>query len=161
MKFKSDIRRMPVTKQPYPASLRLALSLLGCMLLASCALVSDYRRPQTVTPPAYRDNKDWKIAEPRDNVARGRWWEVFADPQLNALADKVTASNLSLRVAEAQFRRAQALTQSARAALQPTLSGTVGVTRSGSGTRSTATTYDIGASASWDADLWGRVRRNI
>ena len=161
MKFKSDIRRMPVTKQPYPASLRLALSLLGSMLLASCALVSDYRRPQTVTPPAYKENKDWKIAEPRDNVARGRWWEVFADPQLNALADKVTASNLSLRVAEAQFRRAQALTQSARAALQPTLSGTVGVTRSGSGTRSTATTYDIGASASWDADLWGRVRRNI
>ena len=65
MKFKSDIRRMPVTKQPYPASLRLALSLLGCMLLASCALVSDYRRPQTVTPPAYRENKDWKTARQR------------------------------------------------------------------------------------------------
>ena len=91
-------------------------------VMASCAFGPDYRRPQTVTPPAYKENKDWKIAEPRDNVTRGKWWEVFADPQLNVLADKVTASNLSLRVAEANYRRAQALVQSARAALLPTVS---------------------------------------
>jgi NodT family efflux transporter outer membrane factor (OMF) lipoprotein len=130
-------------------------------VMASCAFGPDYRRPQTVTPPAYKENKDWKIAEPRDNVTRGKWWEVFADPQLNVLADKVTASNLSLRVAEANYRRAQALVQSARAALLPTVSASAGVTRAGSGTRAAATTYDIGANAGWDADLWGRVRRNI
>ncbi len=141
--------------------MRVGVVIAGCVLLASCALVSDYRRPQTVSPPAYKENKDWKIAEPRDNVTRGKWWEIFGDPQLNVLADKIAVSNLTLRVAEANYRRAQALTQSARAALLPTVSGAAGVTRAGSGARASATTYDIGASASWDADLWGRVRRNI
>ena len=140
--------------------LSFALTIL-CAMLASCALGPDYRRPQTVTPQAYKENKDWKIAEPRDNVARGKWWEIFADTQLNALADKVNVSNQALRVAEAQYRRAQALVQSARAGLFPTVAATAGVTRSGSGTRGAATTYDVGANAGWDADLWGRVRRTV
>ncbi len=137
-----------------------ALSVV-CTMLASCALGPDFRRPQTVTPQVYKENKDWKIAEPRDGVTRGKWWEIFADPQLNALADKVNVSNQTLRVAEAQYRRSQALVQSARAGLFPTVAATAGVTRSGSGTRGAATTYDVGANAGWDADLWGRVRRNI
>ena len=131
------------------------------LVLASCAVGPDYRRPQVVAPPQYRESSDWKIAEPRDGVPRGKWWEIFGDPQLNALADKVGASNQNLRVAEAQYRRAQALVQSARAALFPSLAGSLGVTRSGSGTRAAATSYDLGANASWDADLWGRVRRNV
>lgn len=139
--------------------LSFALTVL-CTALASCALGPDYRRPQTVTPQAYKENKDWKIAEPRDGVARGKWWEIFADPQLNALADKVNVSNQTLRVAEAQYRRAQALVQSARAGLFPTLAASLGVSRSGS-TRGAATTYDVGANAGWDADLWGRVRRTV
>ena len=130
-------------------------------LLASCALGPDYRRPQQVTPQAYKESKDWKIAEPRDGVARGKWWEIFADPELNALADKVNVSNQSLRVAEAQYRRAQALVQSARAGLFPSFAATTGVTRSGSGTRGAATTYDVGVNAGWEADLWGRIRRNV
>ena len=134
----------------------------GCaMLLASCAMGPDYRRAQTVTPPAYKESKDWKIATPRDGVARGKWWEIFADTQLNALADKVNPSNQSLRLAEAQYRRAQALTQAARASLFPSLSASLGVTRSGSATRRAATNYNLGANAGWDADLWGRVRRNV
>ncbi len=134
-----------------------ALLLLLCAaLLTACAVGPDYRRPQTVTPPAYKENKDWKIAEPREHVARGKWWEIFADPQLNALADRVNVSNQTLRVAEAQYRRAQALHQSARAGLFPAASAALGISRGGSATR-----YDVGASAEWDADLWGRVRRNV
>ncbi len=140
--------------------LSFALTIL-CAMLVSCALGPDYRRPQTVTPQAYKENKDWKIAEPRDNVARGKWWEIFADTQLNALADKVNVSNQTLRVAEAQYRRSQALVQSARAGLFPTVAAVAGVTRSGSGTRGAATTYDVGANAGWDADIWGRVSRTV
>ena len=140
--------------------LSFALTIL-CAMLVSCALGPDYRRPQTVTPQAYKENKDWKIAEPRDNVARGKWWEIFADTQLNALADKVNVSNQTLRVAEAQYRRSQALVQSARAGLFPTVAAAAGVTRSGSGTRGAATTYDVGANAGWDADIWGRVSRTV
>ena len=130
-------------------------------LITSCAMGPDYRRPQVVAPQAYKESKDWKIAEPRDGVQRGKWWEIFGDTQLNALADKVSVSNQSLRLAEAQYRRAQALVQSARASLFPSVSGTLGVTRSGSAARGAATAYDLGANASWDADLWGRVRRNV
>lgn len=130
-------------------------------LLTACVMGPDYRRPQQVTPQSYKENKDWKIAEPRDGVTRGKWWEIFADPQLNALADKVNVSNQSLRVVEAQYRRAQALAQSARAGFFPAVAAALGVSRSGSATRGAVTTYDVGANAGWDADLWGRIRRNV
>ncbi len=135
--------------------------MLGALLLTACVSGPDYRRPQQVTPPAYKASQDWKIAEPRDNVARGKWWEIFADTQLNALADRVSVSNQSLRLAEAQYRHAQALVLSARAPLFPSLTAALGVSRSGAATRGAATNYDLGASAGWDADLWGRVRRNV
>ncbi|MEQ1773857.1 MAG: efflux transporter outer membrane subunit [Burkholderiales bacterium] len=130
--------------------------------LASCTLLGpNYRRPQVVTPPAYKESKDWKIAEPRDGVKRGAWWEIFGDTQLNALADKVEKSNLDLRVAEANYRRAQAAVQASRAGLFPVVSGGASVTRSGSGTRKPDTEYDLSGRASWDIDVWGRVRRGV
>ncbi len=131
------------------------------LTLASCAMGPNYRRPQIVTPPAYKESQGWKIAEPRDGVNRGAWWEVFGDTQLNALADKVGKSNQSLKVAEAQYRRAQAVVQQSRAGLFPVVTGDVSVTRSGSGSRAPATEYDLSARASWDIDLWGRVRREV
>ena len=137
------------------------VTLLTTLSLASCVTGPDYRRPQVVTPPEYKESKDWKIAEPRDGVPRGKWWEIFADAQLNALADRVTVSNQSLKQAEAQYRGAQALVRSARAGLFPTVSGTAGVTRSSAGSRPDATNYNLAANASWDADLWGRVRRGV
>jgi NodT family efflux transporter outer membrane factor (OMF) lipoprotein len=137
------------------------LAVAAPLLLASCVMGPDYRRPQVVSPPQYKESKDWKTAEPRDGVPRGKWWEIFGDPQLNALADKVGTSNQNLRAAEAQYRRAQALVQSSRSGLWPSVGAALDVTRSGSGTRGAATTYDIAANASWDADLWGRVRRSV
>ena len=134
------------------------------LVLASCAVGPDYRRPQVVTPPEYKESKDWKTAEPRDGVPRGKWWEIFADPQLNALVDKVSVStNQSLQLAEAQYRAAQALVRSARSSLFPSVAGTLAVTRgnSNAATGKVANNYDLGANASWDADLWGRVRRTV
>ena len=131
-------------------------------LMHACSLLGpDYRRPQMVTPPAYKESRDWKTAEPRDGIPRGAWWAIFADPQLNALAEKVAKSNQDLRLAEAQYRRAQALAQQSRAGLFPTLTGEVSVTRSGSATRAPGNEYNLSAQASWDVDLWGRVRRNV
>jgi NodT family efflux transporter outer membrane factor (OMF) lipoprotein len=130
--------------------------------LASCSLMGpDYRRPQMVTPPEYKESKDWKIAEPRDGVPRGKWWEIFGDTQLNALAEKVEKSNQNLRIAEAQYRRAQAVVQSSRSGLFPVVSGDASVTRSGSSTRAPANGYDLTARASWEIDVWGRVRREV
>lgn len=134
---------------------------VACLLLASCTVGPDYRRPQIVAPSSYKESRDWKTAEPRDGVPRGKWWAIFGDTQLNALADKVNVSNQSLRVAEANYRRAQALASAARAPQLPALAASSGVTRGGSGTRAAATTYDVAVNAGWDADLWGRVRRNV
>ena len=126
---------------------RVAAVALAAML-ASCSLMGpDYRRPQMVTPPQYKESKDWKIAEPRDGVARGKWWEIFGDTQLNALADKVGKSNQDLRVAEANYRRAQAAVQASRSGLFPVVSGDVSVTRSGSGAKAPNTAYDLSARA--------------
>ena len=134
---------------------------VALLLLTSCAIGPNYRRPQMVTPPEYKESKDWKIAQPRDGVPRGKWWQIFGDTQLNALADRVEKSNQDLRVAEAQYRRAQALVRQSRAGLFPVVAGELSVTRSGTGARAPKTDYDLSARASWDADVWGRVRRGV
>jgi hypothetical protein len=54
-------------------------------LLAGCAVGPDYVRPTVVTPAAYKEVDGWKVAQPQDHVLRGAWWEIFGDPQLNAL----------------------------------------------------------------------------
>jgi len=131
------------------------------LLVAACTTGPDYKRPEIIVPPAYKESKDWKIAEPRDGVPRGKWWMIFGDAQLNALADKVEVSNQDLRLAEAQYRRAQALTRQSRAGFYPELTGGTSVARSGSGSRASVTDYDLSARASWEADLWGRVARSV
>ena len=135
--------------------------MLIAFALGACSVAPTYERPAVATPPAYKESKDWKPAEPRDGVPRGQWWQIFGDAALNALAEKVEINNQNLRLAEANYRRAQALVAQARGALFPSVTGTLSATRAGSGTRAAATTYDIGANASWDTDLFGRVRSGI
>lgn len=131
------------------------------LLLAACTVGPKYERPDVVTPPAYKESKDWKAAEPKDSVPRGKWWMIFGDEVLNELAEKIETANQDLRFAEAQLRRAQALTRGARAGRWPVITGDASVTRSGGGRRDETTSYDVGAGARWDLDLWGRVRKAV
>jgi NodT family efflux transporter outer membrane factor (OMF) lipoprotein len=118
----------------------------------------------------------WKVAQPKDHLVRGAWWEIFNDPQLNSLEEQANISNQSLKVAEAQFRQARALVQVARAAYFPTVTvgasftrsrisenapgvgGTTGTTRA---SPKATSDYLLLADASWEPDLWGRVRRTV
>lgn len=138
---------------------------LAAALVASCSFAPKYERPPVATPAEYKESKDWKVAEPKDGVPRGEWWVVFGDPTLNNLAKSLEASNQDLRLAEAQYRRAQALVQQARADFFPTVSGGASVDRSGGGSsttsRSPRTSYNLSANANWEADLWGRVRNSV
>jgi outer membrane protein TolC len=84
-------------------------------LLTACTVGPDYVWPMALAPAAYKEMQGWKVAQPRDNVIRGAWWEVFADPQLNALEAQVDVSNQNIAVAEAQFQQARALVREARA----------------------------------------------
>ena len=80
-------------------------------------------RPPTASPDAYKENAGWKVAQPRDELPRGRWWELYNDPQLNALEEQVDISNQNIAAAEANFRQALALIRVARAAYFPTVTG--------------------------------------
>jgi NodT family efflux transporter outer membrane factor (OMF) lipoprotein len=140
------------------------------MLLAGCTMGPDYKRPDAAPADAFKETPPgWKEAQPRDEIARGKWWEMFGDPELNALVERIDVSNQSLAASEAQFRQAQAGIDVARAPLFPTLDGNVSVTRSRSpvgvvgGTTAgrVITQRSAAASASWELDLWGRVRRQV
>src|SRR5439155_18139912 len=109
---------------------RLALVAATLALVTGCVVGPNYMRPTVITPDAYKEVDGWKVARPQDDAPRGAWWEIFADPQLNALAAQVSVSNQSVAVAEAQFRQARALVREARAAYFPTVTLGIGYARS-------------------------------
>jgi NodT family efflux transporter outer membrane factor (OMF) lipoprotein len=149
--------------------LRIAAVALAAAL-AACTVGPDYVRPTVETPSAFKEQ--WKVAEPRDQGPRGSWWEVFGDDALNGLAAQVDINNQNIKVAEANVRQARALTAQARAAFFPSVTGGASATRSsrgaGAGTTGNATgsprvanAFSVDLDATWELDLWGRVRRNV
>jgi NodT family efflux transporter outer membrane factor (OMF) lipoprotein len=141
------------------------------MLMAGCAVGPDYVKPVPVAPDAYKEMVGWKVAQPKDDALRGPWWEIYGDPQLNALEEQVNISNQNIALAESQFRQARALIQQARAAYFPTVTIGAGVTRSQrSATFGANPLQSVGASfndfilpldVTWQADVWGRIRRTV
>jgi NodT family efflux transporter outer membrane factor (OMF) lipoprotein len=138
--------------------------------LAGCKAGPDYVRPAIDTPVSYRETPvEWKAAQPSDAVKRGKWWEIFADPQLSALVEQVDISNQTLLAAEARFRQARELVAASRAALFPTVDATASIIRSQSPSGSLGgttagrivTSRSAGLQAGWDTDLWGRLRREV
>jgi NodT family efflux transporter outer membrane factor (OMF) lipoprotein len=143
---------------------------ITAILLAGCTVGPDYVRPKVEAPAAYKEQAEWKIAEPRDFAPRGDWWRIFGDPQLEALMRRVDEANQTVAAAAAQVRISAALTDQARASWWPTVTGTAQVNES-QPSRTTGpvvgqasnrrTIYALPLTASWEADLWGRVRRLV
>jgi len=143
----------------------------GALFLGACSVGPDYVRPTVMVPPVFKEMSGWKVARPQDHRSRGKWWELFGDTYLNGLAEQVTVSNQTLAVAEAQFRQARALVQAARAAYFPTATAGASFARSqqssqiagftGSKTASPSSTFLLPLNASWEPDIWGRVRRSV
>ena len=140
------------------------------LLLAGCSVGPDYVRPGVETPAAFKEQAEWKIAEPRDFAPRGDWWRIFGDPQLDALMQRVDEANQTVAAAAAQVRISAALTDQARASWWPTVAGTLQANES-QPSRTTGpvvgqattrrTIYALPLTVSWEADLWGRVRRLV
>lgn len=139
-------------------------------VLAGCAVGPDYARPKMELPAAFKEGEGWQTASPRDGEARGDWWKAFGQPDLDALEEQAARANQTLAAAEAQYRQARALDRAAHAAYFPTVSASASSTRSktpiatvGSPNVGTApVTLDaLQLDATWEADLWGRVRRNV
>ena len=99
-------------------------------LLGGCTVGPKYHTPSAPTPQAYKEltpanfpaTDGWKVAQPKDDALRGKWWEIYNDPQLNALEDQVDISNQSIAAAAASFFSARALVKEARSQYFPTLS---------------------------------------
>jgi NodT family efflux transporter outer membrane factor (OMF) lipoprotein len=155
------------TAQRLPASGKLAAPLLGTMLSA-CVLGPNYHPPGTPVSATYKELKGWKIAAPRDDMVRGAWWTIYHDSTLDALEAQVDVSNQTLAAAEAAFRQAAAIVQQARAALFPTVDIVYNPTRffegpgaTGTGKSASMTRVTLETTATWDLDVWGRVRRMV
>ena len=140
------------------------------LLLASCTVGPKYQRPPVVTPPEYKETGQWKTAQPSDQIAKGKWWEIFQDPQLDTLEDQISVSNQNLKAAQAQYAQARALVRFNRAGFFPTVTANPNINRvhlsqhrplSGTSAGSTYNDLILPLDVSYEVDLWGRVRRTV
>ena len=130
-------------------------------LLAACSVGPDYVRPSTPMASTFKEMKGWTEARPSDGQIPTAWWARYGDPQLDALETKVISANQSLAQAEATYRQEKALVEVARAAFFPDLSVTGAGSRAKAGTSQAVTSRSISLDATWEVDLWGRVRRAV
>lgn len=149
-----------------------ALALFALGFTPGCNLAPKYARPVVATPAAFKEapaaagpEVAWAPARPRDLAPRGRWWEIYQDPQLNALETQVRISNQTIAAAEAGFRAARAAALAARSALFPVISTAPSVNRvrsssnwtAGGNAGSTVNEYSLPVDATYEIDLWHRV----
>ena len=176
---------------------KLATAILLCVL-AGCTVGPKYHPPSTAqAPPAYKELNapptqpapaaepapdptlgglgDWKAANPQDSLPRGKWWEIYNDPELNALEQQLNIDNQNIKQFFENFMAARALVRQARSQFYPTatvganytrargssnLGNNVGATGTTSGKGSTSL-IDLPADISWEPDLWGKVRNTV
>jgi len=156
-----------------------------CALLAGCDVGPRYVPPATTAPQVYKETPaqfeeagEWSVAKPQDAALRGKWWEIYNDPDLNALEDQLNIDNQNIRQAFDNFMEARALVREARSQYFPTVSVGGSYTRSqtsanvgsaaSSGTASSGAAsgkqsqvFAIPADVSWEPDLWGKVRNTV
>lgn len=140
--------------------------ILLALLLSGCAVGPDYHRPTVNVPAQYKEAKGWREATPQDAQNKGEWWAVYHDATLSGLLSQVSISNQNVAQYEAQYRQAKALVSESRSDLFPSATFTGSSTRSGSagsttGTRTTSNSHSLEASASWELDIWGKLRRTL
>jgi NodT family efflux transporter outer membrane factor (OMF) lipoprotein len=161
--------------------LRSPFSLAGAALAAVMALFSTacmrgpvYQRPPAPAPAAFKEPPPagWKEAQPNDGAIRGKWWEIYGDPALNALEEQISISNQNVLAAEAQFRAAKDAVRAARSALYPSVTGGAAITNSRTSTAglSSAAAASSGQKTSiqfpavdfsYQVDVWGSIRRSV
>jgi len=152
------------------------LSILVFLFLAGCSFAPKYVRPSVQTPSAFKENfptnmadtNIWRLARPSDSVIRSNWWAMFNDTNLNSLEAQVAISNQNIVAAFEDYLSAHAMVREAQAQYFPTLEANPSVTRSrqylggGSALKNpNVTDYSLPGDASWQPDLWGRIRNTV
>src|SRR5580700_3760754 len=157
------------------------------LALSGCTVGPKYHPPAPQAPAAnYKESPtqgketgDWTVAQPADAKLRGKWWEIFNDPELNALEDQLDINNQNIKQYFENYMEARAVVREARSQYFPTLSVAPSFTRSRtSGTLNTtpvntsstgnmaqpqlqSTIYSLPLEASWEPDLFGKVRNTV
>ena len=154
--------------------------------IAGCTVGPKYRQPAaTVQPPAstykesptqFPNSGEWKVADPQDAMLHGKWWEIYNDPELNALEDQLNINNQNIKQSFENFMEARTLVAQARSQLYPTIGTTPSYQRSRWLRRISQVQrappvphqavqqtqlFVLPASVSWEPDLWGKVRNTI
>jgi NodT family efflux transporter outer membrane factor (OMF) lipoprotein len=147
-----------------------------CAMLAGCNVGPKYLPPAMTAPPAYKESPaqfneadGWTVAQPQDAALRGKWWEIYNEPELNALEDQLNIDNQNIRQAFENFMEARALVREARSHYYPTVSvgGSYTRSRTSSNVGSSASggeqtqLFSLPADVSWEPDLWGKVRNTV
>ena len=169
-----------------------------CLALTGCVVGPKYKPPSAAqSPPAYKEVNvpahqpaanadtvpdptlgglgDWKVANPQDALPRGKWWEIYNNPELNALEEQLNIDNQNIKQFFENFMAARALVRQARSQFFPTatvgfnysrsrgspnLGNNIGATGTTSGNGSTGL-IDLPFDVSWEPDLWGKVRNTV
>ena len=185
--MKRVTRASGANARPRLACPRAVLISVICAFAVGCNVGPKYRPPAIAAPPAFKESPaqfketdGWKVAQPEDAVLRGKWWEIYNDPELNALEEQLNIDNQNIKQAFENYMEARSLVRQARSQLFPTVTLGPSYTRSQSSsnlasqyqsatTTTTTTTpnnsqtqaIDLLAEASWMPDLWGKVRNTI
>jgi len=153
---------------------------LLCAMLAGCNVGPKYLPPTMTAPSAFKESPaqfkevdGWTVAQPQDEALRGKWWEIYNEPELNALEEQLNIDNQNIRQAFENFMESRALVREARSQYFPTVSVGGSYTRSqassnvgsasSTGTSSGQQTqvFSLPANVSWEPDLWGKVRNTV
>ena len=149
-------------------------------LLGGCRVGPPYHAP---APPAasapnykestvnFKDTDGWKVASPQDAMIRGNWWEIFGDPELNALEEQLNINNQNLKEYFENYMAARATIAEARSQYWPTITANPTWSRSkSSGSLSNSTQANVGKQStlwnapidvSWTPDFWGKIRNEV
>jgi NodT family efflux transporter outer membrane factor (OMF) lipoprotein len=160
-------------------SLPLPVASLALVLLSGCMVGPKYSRPSAPMAPAFKESPPtsfkeddgWRVSQPSDAQLKGNWWELFGDPQLNALEARVEGANQTLKIADANFRAARANIGFYRASEAPTIGvapGIAAVRDSANQPYLSKTIVNNGTGnftlpleLDYEIDLWGRIRRQV
>ena len=148
---------------------RAALVASALLWLGGCTVGPNYVRPSAEAPAAYKETpQNFKEAQPSDEITKGKWWQIYNDPRLNDLEEQIVVSNQTLKAEQAQFVAARAAIGIARSQGLPSVTGGLsGSHVSNSNNRPLGTSnlnyqdYQLPVDASYEPDLWGRVRRLV
>ena len=184
-------RSIPQIPQPSTRRIVFCAAFFCAAAFSGCNVGPKYNPPVPTAPTVYKESPDqfkemdgWKVAQPQDGALRGNWWEIYNEPELNDLEQQLNVDNQNIKQSFESFMEARALVRQARSQYFPTVgvgptfsrarqssnigggnSGSASTTGSGTGSSSNSgkafNTIDLPITASWEPDLWEKVRNTV